>query len=73
MSKETIVVIGCFKMEWKSNFVEVERLWDIDKVDGQTIMHEKEIMCILLIIMGGILISILILTLAAYMITLFLL
>jgi uncharacterized BrkB/YihY/UPF0761 family membrane protein len=73
MSKETIVVIGCFKMEWKLNFVEVERLWDIDKVDRQTIMRKKEIMCILLIIMGGILILILILTLAAYMITLFLL
>jgi hypothetical protein len=73
MSKETIVVIGCFKMEWKFNFVEVERLWDIDKVDRQTIMCKKEIMCILLIMMGGILILILILTMAAYMITLFLL
>jgi hypothetical protein len=61
-----IVWIGSSESEWGSIFAEAEKLRDDDKVDRRANIREKEVMRTVLIVVGGILLLVLILTPAAY-------
>ncbi|CAK9872549.1 unnamed protein product [Sphagnum jensenii] len=61
-----IAWIGSSESEWESIFAEAEKLRDDDKVDREANIRKKEVMRRLVIVVGGILLLVLILTPATY-------